>query len=258
MTQTKSVELVGKTYSSGLTPSEQALIKAQQSVRINAITASQFKMSMVKPITISGIKQLPSQEEFTILSQLIVEKYGNITLGELQLAFDMNALGTEWNRIEHYNMFSVQFVSDVLRQYIEYSRKAMQDISKKEERKQMKVEERVNIQALHDMLMADKQDENFEKKLRYTAPLIMQSLIKRGYFKDDYISDEWLNEVRYQVKGNLYKIVGEWDRSKYNRGEWKAVLDNEQLSQIKCEVYKHIIKNEELFTTIMNNITADL
>jgi len=213
---------------------------------------------MVKPITISGIKQLPSQEEFTILSQLIVEKYGNITLGEMQLAFDLNALGTEWTRIEHYNMFSVQYVSDVLTRYIEYSRKAMQDISKKEERKQMKIEERVNIQALHDMLIADQQDAFFEKKVRYTAPLIMQSLIKRGYFKDEYISDEWLNQVRYQVKGNLYKIVGEWDRSKYNRAEWKEVLDNEMRNQVKCEVYKHIIKNEELFNTIMNNIKADL
>ncbi len=154
-----------------MTPSEQTLIKAQQSVRINAITAAQFKMSMVKPITISGIKQLPSQEEFTILSQLIVEKYGNITLGELQLAFDMNALGTEWTRIEHYNMFSVQFVSDVLRQYIEYSRKAVQDISKKEERKQMKVEERVNIQALHDMLMADKLMRTLRKSSDTLHPL---------------------------------------------------------------------------------------
>lgn len=215
-------------------------------------------MSMVKPITISGIKQLPSQEEFTILSQLIVEKYGNITLGELQLAFDMNALGTEWNRIEHYNMFSVQFVSDVLRQYIEYSRKALQDISKKEERKQMKVEERVNIQALYDMLMADKQDENFEKKLRYTAPLIMQSLIKRGYFKDEYISDEWLDKVRWQIKAKVCLMDIEFDRSKYTKDQWLDLMKTEQLNQVKCEVYKHIINTDELFTTIMNNITADL
>jgi len=258
MTQTKSVELAGKTYTSGLTKSEQSLIQAQTTVRINTLTPQQFKMSMVKPITISGIKQLPSQEEFTILSQLIVEKYGNITLGEMQLAFDLNALGTEWTRIEHYNMFSVQYVSDVLTRYIEYSRKAIQDISKKEERKQMLVEERVNIQALYDMLVADKQDEYFEKKIRYTAPLIMQSLIKRGYFKDDYISDEWLNQVRYQVKGNLYKIVGEWDRSKYSRAEWKQILDNEQLNQVKCEVYKHIINTDELFGKIINNILTDL
>lgn len=176
----------------------------------------------------------------------------------MQLAFDLNALGTEWTRIEHYNMFSVQYVSDVLTRYIEYSRKAMQDISKKEESKQMLVEERVNIQALYDMLVADKQDEHFERKLRYTAPLIMASLIKRGYFKDEYISDEWLNQVRYQVKGNLYKIVGEWDRSKYSRAEWKEVLDNEMRNQVKCEVYKHIINTEELFVAIITNICEDL
>jgi hypothetical protein len=66
---TRSVELAGKTYTSGLTKSEQSLIQAQTTVRINALSPQQFKMSMVKPITISGIKQLPSQEEFTILSQ---------------------------------------------------------------------------------------------------------------------------------------------------------------------------------------------
>jgi len=255
---TKSVELAGKTYSSGLTKSEQSLIQAQTTVRINALSHQQFKMSMVKPITISGIKQLPSQEEFNILSQLIVEKYGNITLGEMQLAFDLNALGTEWTRIEHYNMFSVQYVSDVLTRYNEYSRKAMQDISKKEERKQMLVEERVNIQALHDMLIADQQDAFFEKKLRYTAPLIMQSLIKRGYFKDEYISDEWLSDVKLKVKSNMYQVMGEWDRAKYSSDEWKSMIKTEQINQVKCEVYKHIIKNEELFTTIINNIKADL
>ena len=241
-----------------MTKSEQALIKAQTTVRINTLTPQQFKMSMVKPITISGIKQLPSQEEFTILSQLIVEKYGNITLGEMQLAFDLNALGTEWTRIEHYNMFSVQYVSDVLTRYIEYSRKAMQDISKKEERKQMLVEERVNIQALYDMLVADKQDEYFEKKIRYTAPLIMQSLIKRGYFKDEYISDELFNEIKIKVKSKMYQIMGDWDRAKYSSEEWKSMIKTEQINQVKCEVYKHIINTEELFVAIITNICEDL
>ena len=215
-------------------------------------------MSMVKPITISGIKQLPSQEEFTILSQLIVDKYGNLTLGEMQLAFDINALGTEWTRIEHYNMFSVQYVSDVLTRYIDYSRNLSQIIAKKETRKQLKIEERVNIQALYDMLVADKQDEHFEKKVRYTAPLIMQSLIKRGYFKDEYIDDAWLDEVRYQVKGKVFVLMGEWERSKYSKDEWLELVKTEQINQVKCEVYKHIIKNEELFKTITDNIKADL
>ncbi len=52
-------------YAERLTKSEQSLIQAQTTVRINALSPQQFKMSMVKPITISGIKQLPSQEEFT-------------------------------------------------------------------------------------------------------------------------------------------------------------------------------------------------
>ena len=176
----------------------------------------------------------------------------------MQLAFDLNALGTEWTRIEHYNMFSVQYVSDVLTRYIEYSRKAMQDISKKEERKQMLVEERVNIQALYDMLVADKQDEYFEKKIRYTAPLIMQSLIKRGYFKDEYISDELFNEIKIKVKSKMYQIMGDWDRAKYSSEEWKSMIKTEQINQVKCEVYKHIINTEELFVAIITNICEDL
>jgi hypothetical protein len=237
---------------------EQTMLKARTAPFLKNLTVQEFKMSMVKPITISGIKQLPSQEEFTILSQLIVEKYGNITLGEMQLAFDLNALGTEWTRIEHYNMFSVQYVSDVLTRYIEYSRKAIQDISKKEERKQMLVEERVNIQALYDMLVADKQDEYFEKKIRYTAPLIMQSLIKRGYFKDEYISDELFNEIKIKVKSKMYQIMGDWDRAKYSSEEWKSMIKTEQINQVKCEVYKHIISTDSIYSQIIENIKADL
>ena len=105
MTLIKSAELTAKTYSSGLTQNEMDILTAASTVSLSAMSPQDFKVSMVKPITISGIKQLPSQEEFTILSNLIMSKYSTMTVGDLQLAFDLNALGTEWTRIEHFNMF---------------------------------------------------------------------------------------------------------------------------------------------------------
>ena len=176
----------------------------------------------------------------------------------MQLAFDLNALGTEWTRIEHYNMFSVQYVSDVLTKYIEYNRKMHIEIKKKEVRKELPMSERVNIVALFDILEADRKDPEYTKKLRYTGPMIMNSLIKRGYFKDEYLDDKWLSDVKLKVKSSMYQIMGDWDRAKYSSEEWKSLIKTEQINQVKCEVYKHIIKNEELFNTIMNNIKADL
>ena len=104
----KSAESIGKPYKTGLSQSELDILAAVNTVSLSAMSPQDFKISMVKPLTISGIKQLPSQEEFTILSNLIMSKYSTLTVGDLQLAFDLNALGTEWTRIDHYNMFSVQ------------------------------------------------------------------------------------------------------------------------------------------------------
>ncbi len=86
----------------------------------------------------------------------------------------------------------------------------------------------------------------------------MQSLIKRGYFKDEYISDEWLDQVRWQIKAKLCLMDIHFDRSKYTKDQWLELMKTEQINQVKSEVYKHIINTEELFTTIMNNITAEL
>ena len=254
----KSAELIGKTYKSGLSQSELDILAAVNTVSLSAMSPQDFKISMVKPLTISGIKQLPSQEEFTILSNLIMSKYSTLTVGDLQLAFDLNALGTEWTRIDHYNMFSVQYVSDVLTKYIEYNRKMHIEIKKKEVRKELPMSERVNIVALFDILEADRKDPEYTKKLRYTGPMIMNSLIKRGYFKDEYLDDKWLSDIKLKVKSNMYQVMGDWDRAKYSSKEWKSLIKTEQINQVKCEVYKHIIKNEELFNTIMNNIKADL
>lgn len=255
---TKSVELIDKIYKSGLSQIEKAVLDAGTTAKISQLSAQEFKLSMVKPMTISGIKQLPSQEEFTILSQLIVDKYGSLSVGDIQLAFDLNALGTEWTRIDHFNMFSIQYVSDVLTNYINYSRKIHLDLKKKEVRKELPLSEQVNIQAIHDMLIADKQDADYKRKVRYTAPMLMNSLIKRGYFKDEYISDEWLSSVKLNVKSRMFQIMGEWDRAKYSSEEWKSLVKTEQINQVKCEVYKHIIDTDAILNQIIDNIKADL
>lgn len=255
---TKLVESTGMIYKSGLTKTEEAIINARTAPLIRNLTAQEFKMSMIKPITISGIKQLPSQEEFSILSDLIKDKYGFMTIAELQLAFDLNALGTEWIRVEHFNMFSVQYVSDVLKSFIDYGRKTQQDIKKKEVRKELPMSERVNIQALHDMIESDKQDENYHRKIRYTGPMLMNSLLKRGYFKDHYLSDEWYKKTKSDIKQKTFALMGEWDRSKYSKDEWKKLIDTEQINQIKCAAYSEIISNNEIYEKVMNEIKADL
>ena len=254
----KSAELIGKTYKSGLSQSELDILAAVNTVSLSAMSPQDFKISMVKPLTISGIKQLPSQEEFTILSNLIMSKYSTLTVGDLQLAFDLNALGTEWTRIDHFNMFSVQYVSDVLTKYIEYNRKMHIEIKKKEVRKELPMSERVNIVALFDILEADRKDPEYIKKLRYTGPMIMNSLIKRGYFKDEYLDDKWLSDIKLKVKSNMYQVMGDWDRAKYSSEEWKSLIKTEQINQVKCEVYKHIISTDSIYSQIIANIKADL
>jgi hypothetical protein len=49
----------------------------------------------------------------------------------MALAFQLNAVGTEWERIESFNMMSVAFLSDILKSYNDFKMKTNLAIDKK-------------------------------------------------------------------------------------------------------------------------------
>jgi hypothetical protein len=128
---TQLVEFKETAYNSGLTANEKAFITSLESPRICDITLSIFKQSIAYGIVLYGIKNLPSDEETNLLYVTMQTHYPYLTTGEMALAFQLNAVGTEWQRIESFNMMSVAFLSDVLKCYNDFKMKTNLAIDKK-------------------------------------------------------------------------------------------------------------------------------
>jgi hypothetical protein len=128
---TQLVEFKETQYNSGLTANEKAYITSLESSKICDITLSIFKQSIAYGIVLYGIKNLPSDEETNLLYVTMQTHYPYLTTAEMALAFQLNAVGSEWTRVECFGMMSVAFLSDVLKSYNEFKMKTNLALDKK-------------------------------------------------------------------------------------------------------------------------------
>jgi hypothetical protein len=125
------VEYKGQHYNNGLTNDERAYLEAVNQTKVCDSTLPMFKSLIAKGIVISGIKQLPSPEETQMLYDTAQQYYRFFTIAEIGLAFQLNAVGQAWKRVEHYGLMSIQFLSDVLNAYKIYKMQMNLDIDRK-------------------------------------------------------------------------------------------------------------------------------
>ncbi len=131
---TQLAEYNGQAYNNGLTHNEKAYLQAQEQINLGDCTLSIFKQTLSYGIVLYGIKTLPSDEETNLLYGVIQGHYRYVTIGELALAFQLNAVGQDWPRVECFGLMSVAFLSDVLKQYSEYKMKMNLAIDKKKQK----------------------------------------------------------------------------------------------------------------------------
>jgi len=125
------VEYKGQHYNNGLTNDERAYLEALNQTKVCESTLPMFKSLIAKGIVISGIKQLPSPEETQMLYDTAQQYYRFFTIAEIGLAFQLNAVGMAWKRVEHYGLMSIQFLSDVLNAYKIHKMQMNLDIDRK-------------------------------------------------------------------------------------------------------------------------------
>lgn len=204
-------------YNSGLTHNEKAYLTSLESSKICDITLSIFKQNIAYGIVLYGIKNLPSDEETNLLYVTMQTHYPYLTTGEMALAFQLNAVGTEWERVECFGMMSVAFLSDVLKAYNEFKMKANLSIDKKK----AKIELPVNTS---DEPVDWK--ETFEEDIRLwkqnkrdyvlmLAPMKLRKLMELKAFTDDTWSEE------------------EWKRWQFMA--YKKTLDAQSISAYKAK-----------------------
>ena len=199
------VEYKGLNYKSGLTPNERAYLEAKEQVRICDITMQMFKSLLARTIVISGIKQLPSVEEVQMLFTNAIHYHAYMTIGEYALAFEMNAAGVEFPRVDNFGMITIQFQSDVLKNYINVRNKMNIELEKKKTKMETPIAEYNEPIDWNEMFITDVQrwKNNERAAVMILAPNFIAKFYELGAINDECWSDDqwkqWKFAARFQV-----------------------------------------------------------
>jgi hypothetical protein len=191
---TQLVEYNGTAYNNGLTHNEKAYLQAQEQINLGDCTLSIFKQTLSYGIVLYGIKTLPSDEETNLLYAVIQGHYRYVTIGELALAFQLNAVGQDWPRVECFGLMSVAFLSDVLKQYSEYKMKMNLAIDKKKQKLSIpapSIDESTPVNWLQ-MFTDDIQmwKENKRDYVLMLAPMKVRTFYDKKIIRDEMWSDD--------------------------------------------------------------------
>ena len=181
-------------YNSGLTHNEKAYLTSLESSKICDITLSIFKQNIAYGIVLYGIKNLPSDEETNLLYVTMQTHYPYLTTGEMALAFQLNAVGTEWERVECFGMMSVAFLSDVLKMYNEFKMKSNLSIDKKKAK--IELPSNTSDEPVDWLKMFTDDIEMWKENKRdyvlMLAPMKLRKLYELGAYTDaTWSDDEW-------------------------------------------------------------------
>ena len=202
-------------YNSGLTHNEKAYITSLESSKICDITLSIFKQSIAYGIVLYGIKNLPSDEETNLLYVTMQTHYPYLTTGEMALAFQLNAVGTEWERVESFGMMSVAFLSDVLKSYNDFKMKTNLAIDKKKAK--IELPSNTSDEPV-DWTETFNEDIRLWKENKRDFVLMLAPMKVRTFYDKKIIRDEmWSDE--------------EWKRWQFMA--YKKTLDANQMSDYK-------------------------
>ncbi len=89
------------------------------------LTQQNFRRSVARVIAACAIKQLPDELMTGLCFNLYVKKYAaHIPLAEFDLAFELNLTADLAEKVNHYQVFSAEFMCQVLNLYMQKRRQA--------------------------------------------------------------------------------------------------------------------------------------
>jgi len=250
---TQLVEYKGLNYKSGLTPNERAYLEAKEQARICDITMQMFKSLIARTIVISGIKQLPSVEEVAMLFTNAIHYYPYMTIGEYALAFEMNAAGVEFTRVENYGMVTIQFQSDVLKNYTNVRNKMNIEL----EKKKTKMETPINQynEPIDWKAMFTTDIERWKNNQREAVMILAPNFIAKFYeleaVNDDCWTDEqwkqWKFAARFQVIEEMQLTKTRLERmNKDEKFSFNQSVQKELMRRLYADIMDSSIMQERI------------
>jgi hypothetical protein len=234
------VEYKGQTYNNGLTVDEKAYLHALEQTQIQDSTLPMFKALIAKGIVISGIKELPSVEETQLLYDTIQQFYRFFTIGELGLAFQLNAVGQTWKRVEHYGLMSIQFLSDVLNSYKVYKMQMNLDIERKKAKlvigTTMQDDEPADYKAMFESDLV-RWKENNRYSVLLLAPSMMRKFEAIGAIDPNCWSDDDWKRYRFMA---FQKVCEERNLTNYQATKMLSKEKRDFELLVRAEILRHL------------------
>ncbi len=110
----------------------QEITTAKQTMKLKDCHSNKVLEVMAKGLMILGIKgdKAPSKPEITYMVDMLQKDYGNLPIGELDIAFELMAKNKLDENAETYQNFSVLYLSRMMTSYARYVRANYQEPKK--------------------------------------------------------------------------------------------------------------------------------
>jgi|TARA_R110000823_G_scaffold309032_3_gene433000 hypothetical protein len=227
---------------------------------------------IVKWTVLTGVKPLPNKHEIKLFVEYIAEHFYRLSLMEIDNAFNLATAGKLDIEAEHYQSFSVIYISKIINSYGRYIGKYILEYLDKLEEEQKendKPSEKEQLELILESIL-----ENFEEYkenyLKNGEPIYNPF----GYISYDYLKklglihleDELKEELLEQAKEIALKELRD-KRSSYKESETQAKFDvNEEIQEIinngKQDRVMRICKNLGLIhyyeDILKNNLSLDV
>ena len=239
-----SKELVASqrmTFTRSLTDIEQHFIDSLHEERIHALPDGEFRKLIVQACILNGVKDLPSDIEVNLLFDVVTDEFREVGRTAWLSAFKWNAIGKEWERKEHFNSFSIQYMSDVLLAYREYKQKHWKNINSA-----IRYESLPPAETDYDPLLILKQHVDLARQKQWTliniiGANIARELFKRGYYTKEMWTEEQWNEWRDHAEK---QIKYEWRMNRKRRQFDEEGFQFAVNQRVGDFVYKSILESK--------------
>lgn len=238
-----------QSLSSGYSKDEKQYVEANTGQLLRNMSPQDLRLAFVKPMTMHGIKQFPSPEEMEMMRMMISKHYGHLTHGHFHLAFELNILGSHWEKVSPFGMMSAEFIAAVLTNYVKHMEKIWSVLRHKvsNEQKQIEIMPTDDAQAiviLKEMFMRD--IESPSKATDIMSSHMITKLYERKVIDDAWWTDEEWEQMKDESKQAAMKEIAQIRL--HNPTTYKDKIKGIRLLELKRIMYRdlRINKNEKI------------
>ena len=180
-------------FSRLLSAEEKNIVACMSSDKLIGLNEQEFRELIAQAAVVNGIKSLPSDIEVSLLKEVVLTTYMQLSIKDWQNAFLYNAIGKDFERVDAFNLFSVAFMSDVFKRYEEYKSKVWRELNKAlvlPEPEIVRAEPTDPLTALQADV--ERWQDGKDTWVEISAPYNCQRLFRQGiYKKSDWDAEVW-------------------------------------------------------------------